>query len=315
MRLEKILVATDFSPAAQPVYRWAAALALRFGSRVTLVNVDETSQFEWPARTLQSSVRLKQLLRDLSQQRQDRLDQDRDRLEKMGLQATVQAVVGRASDSILDHVETQGADLVVIGRRGTRKVERSGLGSTTRRVLRRARVPTLVVPRVKQIDDEPFTNRRIISATTFSAACIMALDATLELAEALESHVDCVHVIRLPVPFSITPAEWPELISGETMKELEHLHLKDLSEQIGDERAGRCTPYTTLGVSVSESLRDLALETGVDLITLPSHSSARSQPSWFGSTAERVVKLAPVPVLVFPVRYLERRFGLTPSGS
>jgi nucleotide-binding universal stress UspA family protein len=312
MRLQNILVATDLSPAAKPVYRWAAALAGRFGSRVTLINVDETSQFEWPARTLQSSVRLKQLVRDLSQQRMDQLEQARGRFQETGVETAVQAVVGRASERILDHLPSHDVDLVVIGRRGARLAEQSGLGSTTKRVLRRARVPVLVVPRGND-EAEPFSGKRIISATAFSAACMMTLDATLELAEALEAQVDCVHVLRLPVPFSITPAQWHEIISGETREELEHLHAKDLSNCIGEERVRRCTPYTTLGVSASESLRDFALETGADLIAIPSHSTDKDNLPWLGSTAERVVRRSPVPVLVFPVRYLERRFGMAPD--
>jgi hypothetical protein len=121
-------------------------------------------------------------------------------------------------------------------------------------------------------------------------------------------------VIRLPVPFSVTPARWSEIVAGETREELEHMHARDLSRLIGDERSGRCTPCTTLGTSVSESLHDLALETGADLIAIPSHSSGKERPPRFGSTTENVVKRSPVPVLVFPVRFLEQLLGIA-EGS
>jgi nucleotide-binding universal stress UspA family protein len=310
MMLKNILVATDMSEPARSVYRWAAAAARHLGGRITLLNVDETSQFEWPSRSLQGSHRLKQLIGELAQRRQAELGAIRVRLEDQGLHVRVKTVVGRASDRILDHASFNEVDLLVLGRRGARITERFTLGSTTKRVLRRVRVPTLVVPGSLPPDVKPFDGRRIIAATAFSGACLMALDATLELAEALSAEVDYVHVVRLPVPFSVKPAQWPDIVGGETREQLEHMHLRDLSEQLGRERAARCRPYTTIGVSISGSLRDLALETGADLIALPSHSSGKKNPPRFGSTTENVVRRSTVPVLVYPVRYLEERFGM-----
>jgi nucleotide-binding universal stress UspA family protein len=315
MRFDNILVATDLSPSAESVYRWAAAWARRFNSRITLINVDETSEFNWPARSLQVSIRLKEILRELSQKRREQLELIRKRFEEQDIPTVITTVVGRASKRILDHTWSQDVDLVVMGQRGTRH-QRFNLGGTTRRVLRRVRVPTLVVPRGQPTEGEsaaPFSGKRLISATAFSAACMMALDATLELAGALEARVDYVHVIKLPVPFTIAPTEWFEVVSGETRDELEHMHAKDLMEQIGKQRADRCTPFTTIGVSVSESLRDLALETGADLIAMPSHSRGNERAPRFGSTTESVAKRSMVPILVFPVRYLEQRLGLAPE--
>jgi len=318
MRLQNILVATDLSESAQPVYRWAAAVARRLGSKVTLINIDETSEFAWPARGMRGSVRLMVFLQELSHRRRQLLDEARDGFEREDIPTTIETGVGRAPDKILDHTRSHDVDLLVMGKRGTHQVERFTLGDATKRVLRRVRVPTLVIPRGGKTEDdppEPFRGQRIISATAFSAACMMTLDVTLELARLLGAHVDCVHVIKLPLPFSITPAEWPEIVAGETREELEHMHARDLAQLIGKERAGRCTPYTTLGVSVSRALCDLALETNADLITIPSHSSGKEDPPRFGSTTENVVKRSSVPVLVFPVRYLEQRFGMAARGS
>ena len=312
MGFKKILVATDLSPSAGPIYRWSAALARRFGSQITLINIDETNQFEWPARTLSGSVRLVSFMADLGRRRKLMLAEARDIFDQQGLKTKVVTVVGRASTTILGHVEANDVDLVVMGRRGARRAERFRLGSSTKRVLRQIQVPTLVVPRDVpggEAPPEPLSGKRLIAATAFSTACMMNLDATLELAEALEAQVDNVHVIRLPLPFALRPAEWHEIVSGETREELEHLRAKDLSASIGAERAARCSPYTTIGVSVGEALSDLALETGADLVTIPSHSSGKAHPSRFGNTTSSVVERSLVPVLVSPVRYLERRYG------
>jgi CPA2 family monovalent cation:H+ antiporter-2 len=298
MRLENILVAADFSPSADSVHRWAVAVARRFRGRITLLNVDESDEFRWPPRTLQRNARLMRLLRDRAEHRQRQLAAARGWFEQRDIPTTVEAAVGPATDRILDHIRSHDVDVVIIGRRGARLLVRNAIGATTKRVLRRTSVPTLVVPREAQTWDgatEPFGGKRIISATNFSPACRMALDATLELAAAVGAQVDCVHVVRLPTPFFITPAEWPEIVVGETREELEHLHAEDLSEHIGPERARRCSPCTTIGTSVSESLREVALEIRADLIALPSHSSGRERPPRFGSTTERVVRVSPVP--------------------
>ena len=53
---------------------------------------------------------------------------------------------GTPVDEILRAARRQQADLIVIGMRGVGRVARMLLGSTTDRVLRRARIPVLAVP-------------------------------------------------------------------------------------------------------------------------------------------------------------------------
>jgi nucleotide-binding universal stress UspA family protein len=124
MRVQNILVATDLTAAAEPVCRWAIALARRFGSRVTPLNIDETNEFSWPALTMQGSVRLKRLLEDLSRRRSALLDEARDQVEREDIPTTYRTVVGRVSDAILDHTRSHQVDLLVMGKRGARRTQR-----------------------------------------------------------------------------------------------------------------------------------------------------------------------------------------------
>ena len=69
MPFQHLLVATDLSPSAGAVHQHAADLAQALGARVTLLNVDETSSFNFAVRTPATHHRFAQLLRDASRQR------------------------------------------------------------------------------------------------------------------------------------------------------------------------------------------------------------------------------------------------------
>jgi len=157
----------------------------------------------------------------------------------------------------------------------------------------------------------PLRGGRFIAATAFTSTCLQSLDVTIELARHLAARVDCVHVIRLPVqPLRFAAADWPRIVPDETREELLHTHARDLGAFLGEARGSGCTPYTVIDASVARGLRDQAIETAADLITIPTHSGGREHPPRFGSTTENVIKLAPVPVLVFPVPFLERRWSV-----
>lgn len=66
-------------------------------------------------------------------------------LEKAGIPVTVSHRFGNPNDEILAEAEAWGADMIVLGRRGVRGIERV-LGSVSEHVLRRAHVPVLLVP-------------------------------------------------------------------------------------------------------------------------------------------------------------------------
>lgn len=85
-----------------------------------------------------------------------------------GLQAEARATERRGSiaDTILEEAEASGAELIVVGTRGLGSVRSILLGSVSRAVLQRARLPVLVAPSVarpgeQSAIDEPFLSARL----------------------------------------------------------------------------------------------------------------------------------------------------------
>lgn len=98
---------------------------------------------------------------------------------------------GAANTAILAHADAIGAGLIVVGAHGKGFVKRLLLGSTTSRVLRKSRVPVLVV---KQPCHKPY--RRLLVAVDLSPASAVAIRA----AQRIAPHADIVllHVFELP---------------------------------------------------------------------------------------------------------------------
>jgi nucleotide-binding universal stress UspA family protein len=139
MRLRSILCAVDFSHTSRAALRAAADLACAHGSRLTVLFVDDPM--------LVAAAKAAHDVRGSAASTEAALERFIGRTVHP-LPAEVRAMVtsGTPVDEILTAARRQQADLIVIGTRGLGKVARMLLGSTTDRVLRRARVPVLAVP-------------------------------------------------------------------------------------------------------------------------------------------------------------------------
>jgi nucleotide-binding universal stress UspA family protein len=83
-----------------------------------------------------------------------------------GLQAEARATKRRGSmaETILEEAEASGAELIVVGTRGLSGVKSFLLGSVSRAVLQRARLPVLVAPSVARRIEQPAIDEPFLSA-------------------------------------------------------------------------------------------------------------------------------------------------------
>jgi nucleotide-binding universal stress UspA family protein len=121
MRLGRILVANDFSPASAAALELAAQLGRRFRSTVEVLHVRDggTAALDEPAQ-MHRCVRS---------------------LERRGVQAVGSSELGDPIEVILRHAE--GCDLIVMGTHGRQGLNRLVNGSVAEAVLRRAPCPVL----------------------------------------------------------------------------------------------------------------------------------------------------------------------------
>jgi len=143
-RLERILVATDFSEVSLAALDYAAMLAERFAAKLVLLHVVEPSLRPQVTRGLSS---------DLADPTQALLQAARERLDALGrkrlghrLQSETLVRMGHAHSEIPDTAQALGADLIVLGTHGGNVPKHVVLGGTAERILRHASCPVLTVP-------------------------------------------------------------------------------------------------------------------------------------------------------------------------
>ena len=142
----------------------------------------------------------------------------------------------------------------------------------------------------------------IIYPTDFSESSKRGIADCEGILDKTGANLTLVHILRLPRVLPVLP--------GEAMISVPHKavdHLMDLLKtQMAALQAhlGREKVNSELGMHADPAvgIAEMAGHGGVDLIIMPRHSSHGIGDYFFGSTAERLVKMAPVPVLEFTPR-------------
>ena len=136
--------------------------------------------------------------------------------------------------------------------------------------------------------------QRILCATDFSDTAEAAWEAACELARTLRSELVLVHVFtELPV--------YPEVAVLEVQRIWEEQRTwveKELADRVAAAtRRGLTARYLLKTGMAAEGIVDAATEAQADLIVIGTHGRTGLTRLVIGSVAERVVRLAPCPVL------------------
>jgi nucleotide-binding universal stress UspA family protein len=289
-RISNILIPVDFSNASRKAMHYATHLALRFGAKLTATHIipsfaafnyafpDDPREFEQKA-----FVETRRLLpAEIPEAYRDRLNS----------QTIVKC--GDVRDELLGIVTDENVDLIVMGTHGRRNLERFFLGSTTETILRRVPVPILTVSErgTEQQTDLPFDVpfRRILYATDLPESNLPGLHYCADLARSLGAHLTLLHVMRpLESPAFEDEAELHAIRMGELHKAIEREHGGDLDVAT---EVVRGTPHHEI-LKYAETIN-------ADLIVINLHSQGLLERALLGSTAERVIRSAPIPVLAIP---------------
>jgi len=162
---KKILYTTDLSESGRHAFPYAASIAQRFDSVLTVFHVVETRDFEKYLLGYISEDLWKDLkTEDLEEARRILISRKRDDVEikdsvqqfceeslsrqpdKSVLTYHVKVETGEPVEKILQEAHSGSYDLVVISKRGQRSsVKDAVMGNTARRVVRRCNVPVMAV--------------------------------------------------------------------------------------------------------------------------------------------------------------------------
>ena len=133
----------------------------------------------------------------------------------------------------------------------------------------------------------------ILVPIDFSPDAEQALDCAIGLAQQFQAHLTLLHVIYLPETAEVNPLAY--LAKAESEAERETVAYQKRVEDAG-------VAVDTLiirGIPV-DKIVDTARAKQADLLVMGTHGRTGLQHLLIGSVAERVVRLAPCPVMVIP---------------
>jgi nucleotide-binding universal stress UspA family protein len=164
--IKKILFTTDLSKESQHAFNYAVSLAGQYGASITILHVlEELSQSSSAhLRDLIGEEKYKQLQESHEQEARQILigkkkegamirealsefceKAQKDLSECEFIVDDIVVVRGNVVDEILQEAQNRNCDLIVMGYYGRGKLEEAFLGSTPRRLLRRCKIPVMLV--------------------------------------------------------------------------------------------------------------------------------------------------------------------------
>jgi nucleotide-binding universal stress UspA family protein len=262
-----VLVPTDGSEAATAAARHGLALAATVGATAHVLSVVDPDRYvtDVVGDVGDLVTRQRTALEGRARDAVDRAAGD----APASVPVETRVVEGRPATVLADAIDARGADLVAMGVHGRTGLDRYLLGSLTERTVRTAPVPVLAVradgPPAGAVDD-------VLLATDGSAGSDRAAEHATAVADAADATLHALTVGDDDAP----------------------------ARRAADSARAAGVPAT---VAVRPGTPDEAIvsyvgERGVDLVTVGTHGRTGVERVLLGSVAERVLRTAPVPVLV-----------------
>ena len=291
MKLERIVVAIDFSERSIAAAQWVAR---QFAPRSELVLVHA---LELPPTPL--------FLRGRASWREDDVETcktgGRLRLRQLGVQIghgrILQEVrIGRAHEEILGVAREYSADLIVVGSHRDREAFWNRLGTTAERVMAGSRVPVLVVHGAPR--EAP---RVLLAAVDDSKTGVQVIEYARSLTQRFGARGKVVHVLphqavqRFLTPGEIVAYDYRLVEAGEQL-------IAATQEWLATQLAQRSNELES-AVLVGEPAETILAEarhTGSHLLVIGRERNSRTRPFLLGSVASVVTRAANCPVLLIP---------------
>ncbi len=139
------------------------------------------------------------------------------------------------------------------------------------------------------------TYQNVLVPIDFSEHATRALDYAIEWGRQLHAHLTLIHVIQSPDRGSDIMSPLPAAHLATLEAELTQ-HMRDEVKRVKDAEVG-CDFIVVHGAPFHETIKVVGIRQ-IDLIIMGSHGRTGFSHMLLGSMAEKLVRLAPCPVLV-----------------
>lgn len=279
---DRILVPTDGSETVDQVIDAALDIAVHHDATVHLLYVADTNR---PSHT-SAEAGLDDVLEDEGDQI---VDEAAERVRQRGLDVVPAVQQGNPAPTIVEYADESGIDLVVMPTHGRTGVTRLVLGSITERVVRASEVPVLAI-RPEATVRFPFD--RVLVPTDGSDVADSALQTGIEVARAYDASLHLLNVVD-------TGSLGPDIGSYIDVDRLEARSRTILDDAVDTATAAgvrdveHAVEYGTPDGQIERYVEDH----DIDLVVMGTHGLTGLDRYLLGSTTEKVLRTAPIPVL------------------
>lgn len=284
---QKIISAIDFSTFTDTILSYSATLCKQYQATLLLVHVttDLNALLEHNETTL-----------DLASLQKSNTRYARERLEDLAQKMTVKSEVfirqGTAADEISRLALEQEADMVITNTHGRSGFKRLLIGSVTEKLMKTLHCPLLALHSPEHAPESQTDVdrhlKKILVGCDFSPDAKLAVDYGLDLAKEFQAGLHLAHVIK--PSFSKTALQ----ASQELRDRLE----RQLDDMVPEACREWCTAQTAvLAGEPYIALIEYAREQDIDMIVLGIRGHTLWEKLLVGSTTDRLIRQASLPVL------------------
>ena len=285
----RILVPVDFTLHAENAALYALQIASKMKADVQLLNVyfdpgiTPFSQLE----SFSFSVSFDEIDREVEQETADNLKAFSEKLKSIlkrhkirGVNVFYDLVKGNAAPTILAYIREYKPGLVIMGTRGSELEGLRSFGSVTAKVMKKAKIPVLAVPK-----DYPAANfkspEKVLYATDLDQSDYWALSKLASFVKPFHSDIYCVHVSEeIEKPEEVYMHRVREFVTKTLgVKKLECGLLECLDPQLG--------------------LEDFIKEKKIDIVAMTTRHHSLISRFYTPSVTQKFLFQTTIPLLVF----------------
>jgi len=276
--MKRILVPVDFSKEAECAARVAAKIAKKTGSDIYLLHM-----LELPVNTIDpaemSGIRSEPQVIFFMKSAHEKFAKFKKLPFFKGIKVVENVQFHHAFSGIIAESEKNKIDLIVMGSQGASGLQEMFIGSNTEKVVRRSKVPVLVVKKEKK----NFEINNIVFASDFTIESKKTFQKVIDFANLFDAKIHLLYVNTIH-NFSTT-----KHIESKLDKFIKDFKIKEYTRRIYND------------VSIEKGILSYSRDIKADLIALNTHGRSGLSQLFNGSIGQELANHALRPVITFKI--------------
>ncbi len=281
LKVNKILVPTDFSDLSMNAMRYAGHIARQTGAKLLLLHVMESYEYNT---ILKDVINYNQVLQDAVDKKMAEIKEKHEEL--WNVEGEVKIVEGKIHQKIKQVAQDEDVDLIVMGTHGATGITDLGrfvLGSNASRTVELTRIPVLTIPVLSIRGAQEPQIQKILLPLDVTKETTNKLDTTILLAKAFDAEI---HAVSVSSFFEEFRTDIDDL----------RRKLRNVTKKIVDEGV-ECYTKMLRHDSIADSVVEYSNDIDADLVVIMTKEEKDPDKAGLGATARQIINRSKVPVL------------------